>query len=108
MERDTKGRFLRGNQVARKHGCLQYWTDGKLPPGRKSQRLRAELKRIRLELEQTLSGNGKGISVQEDLLIQQVIKTNGFCVLFENYLRQYGVLDKGELKRNKVQFQAGF
>ena len=108
-ERDPEaGRFLRNNQCARRHGAIQYWNDGKLPPGRKSQRLRAELKRIREELEQSLSGNGKGITVQQELLIQQVCKTYGFCEIFEQYLREYGILNKAELRRNKVQFQPGF
>ena len=108
-ERDPEtGRFLRNNQCARRHGAVQYWNDGRLPRGRKSLALRKELKRIRVELERSLSGNGKGITVQQELLVQQVCKTFGFCTIFEEYLKEYGVLDRGQLRKNRVTFMPGF
>ena len=108
-ERNARtGQFMKGNQIARKHGAVQYWNDGKLPPGRRSQRLRGELKRIREELEASLSGNGKALTVQQELLIQQVLKTFGFCTIFEEYLKEYGVLDRGQLRKNRVEFMPGF
>lgn len=106
--RDLKsGRFVKGNTVATKHGAVHYLTSGRLQ-GRANERLRKEMKRIRLELERMLSRNGGGITPKETLLIQQVIKTFGFCSVFERFLEVHGVLDPNTLKKKVVTFQPGF
>jgi len=103
LQRDEKGRFLPKNQVAHKHGCIKYLSSGRLPE-RKSIALRKELKRIREELEKLIPER----TVKEELLINQVLKTFGFCSIFETYLKEYGIMDKTELKAKKLSFQKGF
>ncbi len=103
LQRDNKGRFLPKNNLAHKHGCIKYLSSGKLPQ-RKSIALRKELKRIREELEALIPKR----TVKEELLINQVLKTFGFCSIFETYLKEYGIMDRGELKAKKLSFQKGF
>lgn len=103
LQRDNKGRFLGKNQLAHKHGAIRYLEKGKLPQ-RKSAQISKELKRIREELEKLIPER----TVKEELLINQVLKTYGFCSIFETYLKEYGVMDRGELKQKRLSFQKGF
>jgi hypothetical protein len=103
--RDAKtGRFLEGNQWAAKHGGYKFLATGKLPRIKGTRRLKNELTRIKKQLESDVNN----LDVKKSLLINQIVKSVGFCSLFELYCRKMGLLDPAMGKKGKLDFQPGF
>ena len=103
-ERDTKGRFIRGNQAAIKYGGHSFIATGKIPVVRGTRKLRKELIKIQRELEDNIPD----LNAKKLLLVNQIIKSHGFTCLFEMYCRKAGLLDPVQTKRGQVAFQKGF
>lgn len=103
-ERDLKGRFMRGNQAALKYGGHSFITTGKIPVVRGTRKLRKELTRIQKQLEDNIPD----LNAKKSLLINQIVKSAGFCSLFELYCRKAGLLDPALSKKGRLDFQKGF
>jgi len=103
-ERDERGRFLRGNQAAVKHSGYRYLSKGKLPQLRGIRKVRKELTRIEAELKASIPQ----LYVKKSLLINQIVKSHGFALIFEQYCRIHGLLNPQTAKKKVLSFHPGF
>lgn len=102
--RDKRGRFAPGNQAARKHGAYSYWVAKRVPKIRGIRKIQKNLDRMRKELESAIPE----MTVQKQILVDQVMKTHGFIVLFELYARRMGLFDPESGKKGRLDFMPGF
>ncbi len=102
--RDSQGRFTKGNKAAIKHYCHTFLVTNRLPKIRGVRKIQKNLDRVRKELESSVSK----MTVQKQILIDQIVKTQGFCSLFELYARKMGLFDPQDGKKGKISFMPGF
>jgi len=103
--RDPKtGKFLRGNQAAVKHCGHAFLVTGRVPSVRGARALKKELARIRRELE----GCFPKLDVKKSLLVNQVVRAEGFCSLFEAYCKRAGIIEPHSARKKVLAFQPGF
>jgi len=103
-DKDERGRFVRGNRAAIKSGCGSFLIRGKLPPVRGVRKIKREMDRIKTELEASVSPP----NVKQQILVNQIIKAHGFCLLFEYYCKRLGLFDIDKTKKGQLDFQGGF
>ena len=102
-ERDGKGRFVKGNRAAQKHGVLAILEKGELPSTEEKDTIQKHLDDLKVSLEQQVpERNAKAM-----LLIRQVVRFEAVIVHLELYLGKVGSLvDRNRLlKRNVVEVQ---
>jgi len=99
-ERDRKGRFSLGNQAALKHGAWSL-AGGRIPSVRGIRKLREELEGIRMRLEEITPG----LNVKKQLLISQIVRTEGQIRLIEMYLRKAGIVRPDKWRRGILDLQ---
>jgi len=99
-ERDRKGRFLLGNQAALKHGAWSL-AKARIPSVRGVRKLNKELEGIRESLEKLTPQ----LNVKKQLLISQIVRTEGQIRLIEMYLRKAGILRPDKLRRGILDLQ---
>ena len=104
IERDEKGKFVKGNHAAVKHGGHAFLITGKVPSVRGARALKNELTRIRKELE----AGTPALDVKKELLINQVINSLGFMKLFEMYCRKAGILNPKKWRQRILEYQPAF
>lgn len=105
IDRDSKGKFIKGNKASLKSGTEIFLRTGKLPKQiRGATKLKRDLSRIRAELELELGS----VNVKEELLIDQVISSTGFLRLFELFVKRAGLLDPVLARKKQIAFQPGF
>lgn len=102
--RDARGRFVKGNKAAAKHYCHTFLVTNRLPQIRGVRRIQKYLDRVRKELEACVSE----MTVQKQILIDQVMKAQGFCMLFELYAKRMGLFDPEAGRRGRLDFMPGF
>jgi len=104
-DRDSKtGKFLGGNQAAVKHSGHAFLVTGRVPSVRGARALKKELARIRRELE----GCFPKLDVKKSLLVNQVVRAEGFCSLFEAYCKRAGIIEPHSARKKVLAFQPGF
>jgi len=104
-DRDSKtGQFGKGNQAALKSGSYSFKLTGKVPSVRGARRLMRELQ----EAKKAIEAITPCMNIKKGLLIDQVIKAQGFMRLFEMYCRNHGILNPRLYQRKVLDFQPGF
>jgi len=100
-DKDSQGRFVKGNRAAIKSGCYGYIKGGKFPkiPGTKA--IKKQLDELKKQLEQTIPE----LDVKSALLIDSIIKAHGFSLLFEAYARKLGIFS---IKKGVIDYMPGF
>jgi hypothetical protein len=99
-ERDEKGKLVPGHMIRLEHGAFSFLKNGKVPSIRGGRRIRRELSELRCRLEQVVPGSD---DVRKAVLIGQVVKSQGFILLIESFLRRFGVLDLPALSQGKLE-----
>ena len=102
--RDGKGRFLPGNKNSMKHGAwlLKVKATGAVPSLRGAKFIRADLARIRGELEAAM---GARLTIQRQLLISQICRTEAQLRLIELYLHKSGIIRSDRAKEGIIDLQ---
>lgn len=97
-QRDESGRFLLGNQAAKKHGAWSLARSGKVPTIRGARALGQRLEELQAELEK----NTPKLNVKKELLIGQIVKTEGMICMIEMYLKKQGILRPDQYRRGII------
>lgn len=102
-ERDAKsGQLVKGHTANLEHGGWFWLRHGKLPSVRGKRRIGRELAMLREKLMQAVPGSE---DIRKQVLIGQVVKAEGFCLLLESFLKRFGILDPKSFQQGQVQTQ---
>jgi len=102
-ERDPKtGLLLPGHELRKTSGAWLFLKSGRVPSVRGKRRIQRELSALREKLMQAVPGSD---DVRKQVLIGQIIRCEGFCLLIESFLKRFGVLDPQALSQGQVQVQ---
>lgn len=98
---DAKGHFTKGNMATGGAGLRRYKMIGKLPTvtGRRA------LNRYLNGVERDLMAATPRMNVKKELLIKQVVRTEGLMRLTELYLQSRGPVNPGPLARGEIELQ---
>lgn len=101
------GRFLPKNKAAISKGTEVFLRTGKIPSQiRGGAKIKAELKRIRGDLERLLGR--ERVSIKTELILDQLVAAVGYCKLFELFIKKAGLLDPVAARKKQISFQPGF
>ena len=98
--RNEKGQFAKGNKAAVRHGAYGYLATSKLPRIRGIWKVQKNLDRLRKELENSVPE----MTVQKHILVDQVMKCQGFTLLFELYCKKFGLFDPQSARKGRLDF----
>ncbi|MBA7493268.1 hypothetical protein ES702_03825 [subsurface metagenome] len=100
-DKDSRGKFIKGNTAALKSGCGSFLIRGRLPQVRGIKRLRGELQELKKRLEEDISN----INVKQQILIDNIVKAHGYSLLFEAHCKRVGLFT---FKRKEINYMPGF
>ena len=101
-QRDPKGKLLPGHELRKTSGAWLFLKSGKIPSVRGKRRIGRELSTLREKLMEQVPDSD---DVRRQVLIGQIIRAEGFCLLIESFLKRFGVLDPQALSRGQVEIQ---
>lgn len=96
----NQGRATKGNALALTHGGFSFLRTGRLPTIRGRRRIQRELLELKRRLDEATPGSD---DPRRGILISQIIHTEGFILLVEQYLRLAGLLRATKGGRLEVQ-----
>ena len=94
------GKFLVGNKAAFKRSAYHFLAKGKMPKIRGISRIKKEMQYIREELEKA----SLPMTIQKEILINQIIRAESYCILFNEFCKKTGLFS---CKGGKVDFAPG-
>ena len=96
----NQGRAAKGNALAVTHGGFSFLRTGRLPTIRGRRRIQRELLELKRRLDEVTPGSD---DPRRGVLISQIVHTEGFVLLIEQYLRLSGLLRATKGGRLEVQ-----
>jgi hypothetical protein len=101
-ERDEEGKLLPGHEIRKTSGAWMYLHTLRVPGIKGRRRIQKHLDELRVRLKETVPGSE---DVRRELIIGQVIKTEGFLILVEEYLKRAGILDPVAFRQGRLEVQ---
>jgi len=101
-ERDEKGQLVPGHEIRKTSGAWLYLKSGRVPSVRGRRRISRELSTLRQKLMEAVPDSQ---DVRRQVLINQIVSSQGFILLLESFLKRFGILDPKSFQKGQVQTQ---
>jgi hypothetical protein len=102
-ERDEKtGKLVKGHAIRQEHGGFYFLRSNRIPSVRGRRRIAHELASLREKLMEAVPNSS---DIRKQILIGQIIKAEGFCLLLECYLKRFGILSIQAFKEGRLEPQ---
>ena len=101
-ERDEKGQLVPGHELRKQSGAWLFLRSGRVPSVRGKRRIGRELSALRKKLMEAVPGSD---DIRRQVLINQIVRSEGFCLLIESFLRRFGIIDPKVFSQGQVQVQ---
>jgi hypothetical protein len=101
-QRNETGQLQAGNKNRMTHGALIFQRTGRVPSVKGKRKIQRQLNELRRDLNECVPG---AEDPRKRVLIDQIVQTEGYKTLVNEYIRRFGILNPTKFKRGFIEIQ---